>query len=84
MTASRDIGRLRLKNKNFCAIIYVVVFSSNTETSDLFQKEAVRGRKPTQSKNSRREVTAYELRLDHKRRENRSLALFLLFSDARS
>lgn len=38
-------------------------------------------RRIVKTKNSRREVTAYELRLDYKRRENFSLALFLLFSD---
>jgi len=38
-------------------------------------------RRIAKTKNSRREVSAYDLRLDYKRRENFSLALFLLFSD---
>ena len=38
-------------------------------------------RRIVKTKNSRREVSAYDLRLDYKRRENFSLALFLLFSD---
>ena len=40
--------RLNLKNKKFCAIIYTIVFSSNTEISKkLFQKEAVQEQKFT-------------------------------------
>ena len=73
-----------MKNKNFCAIMYSTIDVWKIEhQNNNGRKEAKTRTKRTkhENENSRREGSAYELRLDDKRRESIFPLRFLLITE---